>query len=36
MNPLDWIGVTIAIVLIVVCAAGIDWSWRKHVDGKDE
>ena len=37
MTLSDALGLTLAIVLIVIAAAGIEWSWRKHVRGdRDE
>ena len=35
MTLSDALGLTLAIVLIVIAAAGIEWSWRKHVRGDD-
>ena len=35
MTLIDSLAVTLSIVLIVIAAAGIEWSWRKHVRGDD-
>ena len=35
MTLADSLAVTLAIVLIVIAAAGIEWSWRTHVRGDD-
>ena len=35
MTLIDSVAVTLCIVLIVIAAAGIEWSWRKHVRGDD-
>ena len=35
MTLADSLAVTLAIVLIVLACAGIEWSWRKHVRGDD-